>query len=246
MKTDQFIPPSKAEVQKKFLKFGQAGPSVEDAKDALQAEQAANRTAQETDRANRKRLDEMSADEVRAARTETVLAWMATEPFIRANRNFFTWGPEQHNWKQLLAYFDAMGWTLVDVDQVGRAFRYLLDSGCFQTKEVLQRSESYLRPREFSAGMVASPTVTAAEVAAAKKMLNTKFAGRAIKREDALAFLSQLDEFKFAPEAILDAVQNTSDLAAAKARTTSDLKAEVVGSRRVRSRAEIAAEFKVV
>ena len=82
-----------------------------------------------------------------------------------------------------------MQWVeiLPDAEQVGHAFRYLLDNRLFYTKETLQRSEEHLRPsRKFGPDMLQSPrTITPAQLVEAKRKLQI-FAGRRITREMAL------------------------------------------------------------
>ena len=184
------------------------------------------------DFANRQRLEEMPVEEKQELTKQNILQMMRENVWLSNNPTFFAWGPGQENYQTLLAYFAAMTWELPSIEQCAHTFRWLWDANCLHKQETYRRSEDYLKPRQFDASMVGSSTatVTPAQLAAAKKKLLI-FAGRKITNEMALQVISQAE---------IDAINH--EAGSARALSTNELKTEVVGSRRIRSRRDLVSD----
>jgi hypothetical protein len=184
------------------------------------------------DHANRQRLEDMSAEEKRELTKSNILQMMSENVWLANNPTFFTWGSNQENYQTLLAYFAAMKWELPTVEQCAHAFRWLWDANCLHKQEAYRRSEDHLKPRRFDASMLgpSTATVTPAQLAAAKKKLLI-FAGRRITNEMALQVISQAE---------IDAINH--EAGSAHALSTNELKIEVVGNRRIRTRRDLVSD----
>jgi hypothetical protein len=202
------------------------------AKTEWNAEKVAYLENAAADHANRQRLDDMSTEEKQELTRANILQMMRENVWLANNPTFFTWGPNQENYQTLLAYFAAMKWELPTVEQCAHAFRWLWDANCLHKQETYRRSEDHLKPRRFDASMFgpSTATVTPAQLAAAKKKLLV-FTGRRITNEMALQVISQAE---------IDAINH--EAGSARALSTNELKTEVVGNRRTRTRRDLVSD----